>query len=279
MKENNIQVKDYLTKSNLPTSDYVINPYIGCPHGCRYCYASFMKRFTKHSEDWGTFIDIKHCDKPINKKLLVGKRLFLSSVTDCYNEYEKTHCITRHILEEIVDVDCELGISTKSSLILRDLDILKKFKKLTVSISINTLDEDFKNDMDQASSIQERLDTLKQLHEAEIYTILFMSPIFPYITNFQAILEKSKDFIDEYWFENLNLRGSYKKDILSYIREKHPHLEEGYHQIYIKKDNTYWEKLAVEIDTYCREHNIKFTNYFYHSKLVKEKLAQAKQKK
>ena len=56
--EKEIQVKDYLTKSNLPASDYVINPYVGCPHGCKYCYASFMKRFTGHKEEWGTFIDI-----------------------------------------------------------------------------------------------------------------------------------------------------------------------------------------------------------------------------
>ena len=63
-----IQVKDYLTKSNLPASDYVINPYIGCTHGCKYCYASFMKRFTGHKEEWGTFIDIKRCDKKINTK-------------------------------------------------------------------------------------------------------------------------------------------------------------------------------------------------------------------
>ena len=66
--EKEIQVNDYLTKSNLPASDYVINPYVGCPHGCKYCYASFMKRFTGHKEDWGTFIDIKKCNKKINIK-------------------------------------------------------------------------------------------------------------------------------------------------------------------------------------------------------------------
>lgn len=68
MKEQIIEVKDYVTKSNLPASDFVINPYVGCPHGCKYCYACFMKRFTKHDEEWGTFIDIKNCTKPISKK-------------------------------------------------------------------------------------------------------------------------------------------------------------------------------------------------------------------
>lgn len=71
--EKKITTKDYLTKSNLPASDYVINPYVGCPHACKYCYASFMKRFTGHNEKWGSFIDIKECDKPINKKKLTGK--------------------------------------------------------------------------------------------------------------------------------------------------------------------------------------------------------------
>ena len=47
--ENEVVVKELVTKSNLPASDYVINPYVGCPHGCRYCYACFMKRFTNHS--------------------------------------------------------------------------------------------------------------------------------------------------------------------------------------------------------------------------------------
>lgn len=48
IKEKKIIARDYLTKSKLPASDYVINPYVGCPHACKYYYASFMKRFTRH---------------------------------------------------------------------------------------------------------------------------------------------------------------------------------------------------------------------------------------
>ena len=112
MKISEIEINNYLTKSNLPYSDYVINPYVGCTHGCKYCYASFMKRFTGHKEDWGTFLDIKKCDKKINLEKISEKNVFLSSVTDCYNQYEEKWCITRSILEQLVYSDCNLSIST-----------------------------------------------------------------------------------------------------------------------------------------------------------------------
>lgn len=269
--EKELAAKDYLTKSNLPASDYVINPYVGCPHGCKYCYASFMKRFTGHSEEWGTFIDIKRCSKPINKKRLKGKTVFLASVTDCYNPYEEKYCITQSILKQLLDVDCTVSISTKSSLILRDVELLKQFKALTAAMSVNTLDEAFKNDMDNASSIEERLNTLKTLHENGIHTVLFMSPIFPEITDYKEIIEKSRLFVDEYWFENLNLRGEYKVQILKYISKNYPQYMDLYKQIYVDGNKAYWDELAEEIEEYCEEHSIMHTNFFYHEKLVAQK--------
>ncbi|NBJ04205.1 radical SAM protein [Lachnospiraceae bacterium] len=272
MVEKEVAVKDLVTKSNLPASDYVINPYVGCPHGCRYCYACFMKRFTNHSEAWGSFIDIKRCDKPISKKKLQGKSVFLSSVTDCYNPFEEKYENTRKILEQLISIDCELNISTKSQLILRDIDLLKQCKNLKVSVSVNTLDEQFKSDMDRASSIGKRLETIETLHENGIYTVLFMSPIFPGITDYKEIIVKTHRFVDEYWFENLNLRGSYKQDILSYIKNAYPQLVELYDEIYVKGNMGFWNNLSVEIEEYCVEHSIKYINYFYHKELVEAKL-------
>ena len=269
--EKVVNVKYYLTKSNLPASDYVINPYVGCTHACMYCYACFMKRFTRHTEEWGTFIDIKNCDKPIDINKLKGKSVFLSSVTDCYNIYEVKHKVTRKILEQLVDADCAIDISTKSSLILRDTDLLKRCKNLRVSMSVNTLDEGFKNDMDNASSIRDRLNALEKLHHQGIYTVLFMSPIFPHITDFRAIIEESRSYINEYWFENLNLRGEYKRKILSYIYDKHPQLRSTYVDIYIKCKKSFWSDLALEIKEYCESNDICYTNFFYHEDLVKSK--------
>lgn len=277
--EKTIEVKDYLTKSNLPVSDFVINPYVGCPHACKYCYASFMKRFTGHAEEWGTFVDIKHCDKPLSVKRLTGKSVYLSSVTDCYNQMEESYGVTRKLLEQLVSIDCELGISTKSKLILRDLDLLKQCKHLKVSLSINTLDEDFKNDMDNASSIADRLNTLEVLHRNGIYTTLFISPIFPGISDCKLIMERARSFVDEFWFENLNLRGSFKSTILSYIDTKYPQLSDLYRTIFIKGDKSYWIDLAAGLESYCTENNIRFVNYFYHEELVKAKLTQQSAKR
>ncbi|MBD5544746.1 MAG: radical SAM protein [Lachnospiraceae bacterium] len=269
--EKKITTKDYLTKSNLPASDYVINPYVGCPHACKYCYASFMKRFTGHREKWGSFIDIKECDKPVNIKKLQGKSIFLSSVTDCYNPFEEKYRVTRNILEQLVGAKCQITISTKSNLILRDIDLLKKLPDLKVAFSVNTLDEEFRKDMDIGSTIAERIVAMKKLHREGIYTVLFMSPIFPYITDCKGIIDATKDIACEYWFENLNLRGAYKQVILDYIDTKYPSLKEEYRKIYIQKDTAYWKELGQFLQDYGEKSEINSINYFYHEKLIKEK--------
>ena len=90
-----IDVQSVMTKSSLPVGGYSVNPYVGCPHACRYCYASFMKRFTGHAEPWGTFLDVKHW-KPIgNPHKFDGQRIVIGSVTDGYNPYEEEFLRTR----------------------------------------------------------------------------------------------------------------------------------------------------------------------------------------
>lgn len=83
-----IAVKSVLTNSDLPVSDYSVNPYVGCTHGCQYCYASFMKRFTNHPEPWGSFVDVKYWPPVPNPGRCAGKELFIGSVTDPYQPLE-----------------------------------------------------------------------------------------------------------------------------------------------------------------------------------------------
>lgn len=219
-----IDVQSIMTKSSLPVGGYSVNPYVGCPHACKYCYASFMKRFTGHTEAWGTFLDVKRWKPVGNSHKYDGQRIVIGSVTDGYNPYEAEFGNTRRLLEELKGTQAEIMICTKSDLVLRDLDLLKRFPKVTVSWSVNTLDEQFRSDMDRAVSIERRLSAMRRTYEAGIRTVCFVSPIFPGITDVRAIIERVKDFADLIWLENLNLRGQFKGVIMDYIRENHPSL-------------------------------------------------------
>ena len=216
-----IEVKSVLTKSNLPVSDYSVNTYVGCTHACRYCYASFMKRFTGHPEPWGTFLDVKHWPKIRRPERYAGKELFIGSVTDPYLPQEEVFGRTRALLEQLAGSGVKLSIATKSDLVLRDLDLIKTFPDARVSWSVNTLDEGFKNDMDNAVSIERRLAAMKAFHDAGVRTTCFVSPIFPGITDVKSIIDRVKGQCNLIWLENLNLRGSYKAVILDCIRERY----------------------------------------------------------
>ena len=154
---NEIETGNILSKSNLPVCEYSVNPYVGCTHACKYCYASFMKRFTGHTEQWGTFLDVKHWKEIKNPEKYKGKELFIGSVTDPYNPQEEKYRRTRALLEQLKGSGAKLSIATKSDLILRDLDLRKTLPNARVSWSINTLDENFRADMDNAVSIERRL--------------------------------------------------------------------------------------------------------------------------
>ena len=281
---NHREVKSVISKSNLPIAGFTVNPYIGCAHACKYCYADFMKRFTNHKEKWGTFVDVKYWPNIKNPQKYSGKTIIVGSVTDGYHPCEKEFKKTREFLKELEGVDANLIITTKSSLILRDLDLIKKFPDPIISLSINTLDEEFRKDMDNASPISERLNTLKRFHDEGIKTVCFVSPIFPGITDVFEIINEVSDYVDYIWLENLNLRGAYKKVILDYIREKHPDLELLYEDIYKHKNRDYWSELDKKIENFANKNGYMYVideepflinpldkpiiiNYFYHEKI------------
>ncbi|EFB75007.1 radical SAM mobile pair protein B [Subdoligranulum variabile] len=279
-----VQTKNIMTKSSLPVGGYSVNPYVGCTHGCKYCYASFMKRFTGHTEPWGTFLDVKHWPEIKNSRKYRGQRVVIGSVTDGYLPQEEQFQNTRKLLEQLRGSEAEILICTKSDLVVRDLDLLKQLGKVTVSWSINTLDEAFHQDMDKAVSIERRLAAMKTVYEAGIRTVCFISPVFPGITDFTAIFHRVKNQCDLVWLENLNLRGGFKQDILDYIQEKHPDLVPLYRAIYQKGDRSYFQQLEKQASQLAAENECPFVDnelpygravpghpvivdYFYHEEV------------
>ncbi len=286
MEVKEIDVKTVMTKTNLPLSDYAVNPYVGCAHACKYCYASFMKRFTNHPEPWGEFIDVKNWPAIKDRGQFRGKEAFFSSVTDPYQPHEAKYKRTRMILEQLQGTGIQISISTKSDLVLRDLDLIKTFPRARVSWSINTLDDDFQRQMDRGVSIERRLEAMRQFYEAGIETTCFISPIFPGITDVKAIIERAKHQCNLVWLENLNLRGDYKGRILQWVHEHHPELDELYHQIYTRGQRTYWSQLDEDLRAYAQAGGFRYlknddsvraphselpvlVNYFYHETITK----------
>ena len=142
-----------------------------------------MKRFTGHVEPWGAFLDVKHWPEIKNPQQYAGKELFIGSVTDPYNPYEETFERTRALLMQLQGSGARISIATKSDLVVRDLDLIRTFPEARVSWSINTLNPNFQQDMDNAVSVERRLAAMKTFHQAGIRTTCFISPIFPGITD------------------------------------------------------------------------------------------------
>jgi len=192
-----IYARSILSKSKV--FEYVINPYVGCQHGCTYCYARFMKRFTGHKEPWGEFVDVK-----INAPDLLQReiekmppgRVWVSGVCDPYQPLEKTYELTRKCLEILLRHGLPITVQTKSSLVLRDVNLLKGTDKTDVGLSVTTGDEGVRQLFEpSAPSIKERIKALEELHIAGIRTFAMIAPMLPKAEELATTLRGKVDYV------------------------------------------------------------------------------------
>lgn len=181
MKIREIKAKSILSKSQV--YDYALNPYVGCQHGCVYCYAKFMKRFTGHREKWGEFVDIKINAPELLahevKRKKVG-RVWISGVCDPYQPLEKRYMITKRCLDILVENGWPFTVQTKSSLVLRDTETLKGANDAEVGFTITTADEKIRRIFEPgAPSSGKRIEALSKLHSEGIKTFAMVAPILP----------------------------------------------------------------------------------------------------
>jgi len=192
-----VSAKTILSKSKV--SDCTINPYVGCEHGCTYCYARFMKRFTGHREPWGTFVDVKInapilLESEVQKK--VAGRVWISGICDPYQPIERRYGLTRRCLEILLRHDWPVVIQTKSSLVLQDLELLQNSQSVEVGLTITTAEDDTRRIFEpNAPSIQERLRTLDELHVAGVKTFAMIAPLLPGAEDLPLHLSGKADFV------------------------------------------------------------------------------------
>ncbi|EKD99720.1 MAG: hypothetical protein ACD_22C00190G0004 [uncultured bacterium] len=239
---NLIEAKTILTKSGLPGSDWVINPYNGCLFGCMYCYAAQIAKWKHPDEEWGTYLDVK-INAPELLKIELEKiskktnsknfgSIFLSSVTDPYNGLETKYQLTRKCLEVLSNFGYEgsISIQTKSPLVTKDIEILKKLKDVTVGFTITSLEDKVSSFLEvMAPPVTKRIEALDTLHKEGIKTYAFVGPILPhFITDKQKLselLDTLKNVgVNEVWFEHINLNGPIKNRLYEYLKKEAPEL-------------------------------------------------------
>ena len=217
-----VKAKEIFTKTKLPGCDWVINQYVGCQHACLYCYAKFISRWRPGGYGkWGKWVETKINAPELIKGRYVNGWVYMSSISDPYQPIEKKLKLTKRILDNL-DKKTKLSIQTKSDLVLRDVDLFKKFKAIEVGLTINSFTGKSKEIFEPFSPLNERrIKALKILKQNRIKTYAFISPIIPGLIDLKEVIKKTKQFADYYWFEFINVRGA-GKEFVEVLKRKYP---------------------------------------------------------
>ncbi len=210
--------KNALVKSGIEGVDYALNPYTGCQHACIYCYAEFMKKYTNHTEPWGEFVDVKvNLPDRLRQQLKRTKpgTVMIGTVTDAYQPMERKFRLTRKCLEILSSTDFPVFIQTKSDLILRDIDVLKKIKNKEAGMTITCPDAYVEKLFEPgASDLERRFKALAQLKDNGIPTFVFVGPILPYFSDGEKSLRLIFDRLDKIGIKHVYL------DKMNYLKGK-----------------------------------------------------------
>ncbi len=253
-----IRIERALSRSGLPEYDYSLNPYIGCQHACVYCYAI---DFTKGEpgERWGEVIYVKTNLIPVLSKEVRRYKpgvVGISTITDPYMPIEARYRLTRRSLEILLSHNFRVSIQTKSALVIRDIDIFKRYRdKIDVGFTITTLDPSIKTLIEPYSSHPLAIvGALKKISSEDIRTWIFIGPIIPDIN------DDLKDLI-----EIIDLARETKSEVIIDRLRQHPQAminmrnkvgEEMISRILSKNTYSWWKNISDKILEACAERKV-----------------------
>jgi DNA repair photolyase len=294
-----VTYKEYQCKSMLRTHKFVdnwfwesasISPYKACEHGCNYCDGRSQKYHA--SEDFDNLIYVKiNCIEVLKKELdkLFPKQKTLSDfgfdgpqnnnrskmvvavssgISDAYQPAEKKYKLTQKILKLFLEYNVPTYIMTKSHLVLRDLDILKKINEASwcnVSFSFSTLDKRTAAIFEpKASSPKKRMEAMKIISDSDILTGVTYMPIIPYITDSKEQLDRtirtSKEHGAKYLLAaSMTMRDMQCKRFYETIKKHYPDLLEKYNTLYkngYQPKRSYLRSLYLNISRLCKTYKM-----------------------
>ncbi len=250
---NFIQPKKCITelekKHPVFLSEITVNPYIGCYYNCTFCYS-----LTLQDKKIGIKTNLLNKLKQKLDSLNEKKSIMLGSSTDPYQPLEEEFNLTRYCLEIIIEKKLPVQIFTKSSLILKDLELISEYSQqglCAVNVSIFTLDQKIKNIFEpNAPDIESRLKLVKKLHKKNILVGIMFIPILPYINDDLSEIEKlfkiARKYNADYIIPGILVINSeiLEKKILSILNENFPELIHRYKELY--KENYFPETTYIQ---------------------------------
>jgi DNA repair photolyase len=261
MEIGEIQCKGILGKSDIGGMNYAVNPYLGCGHACAYCYARFMRRMGHPGEAWGNFVDVKVNAVERLREEAAKKphgRVLISSVTDAYQPIETKYELTRGCLEVLLEHGYHVDILTKSDLVLRDLDLLKRFDVVEVGLTVTSMDDTVRRAFEPgASPIEARLVALKRLSDEGIPTYAFLGPMLPYLSDehLEELLNKLADRVNRLIVDRLNIKCGNMPDIRGVLRSNYHDLASMFESA-LTPGSDYYKHLRSKISSLCEERSI-----------------------
>lgn len=269
-------------RSNIPFKcRYFVSPYIGCEHGCVYCNGCMV---FERSKDFQRIVQIK-----LNTPTLLRKELKMQGKKAVclwgYQPAEKEYGLMRKTLEVLHHRNFPVHIITRSDLVVKDADILKKISeksKCYVSIILNTLDKDISKIFEpNAPSPKKRLSILSKMAEEGIPTGVIVMPVIPHITDskgqLETIIKKAKELKAVYAIHApLNLDDNYRQMVIEKIKKHYPKQVIKYRTLYefgAIPDNKYTKNLKRKMRSleakYLIEDEVPITDYSKKVKQVK----------
>lgn len=254
---------------------WMINPYRGCEFGCKYCYARYTHEFMelRNSIDFERKIFVKqHAAWLLRQELRKVRQhgsIAIGTATDPYQPAERRFGITRAILEELArHKGLEIGLVTKGTLILRDLDLLQvvaQENKLSICMTVTTMNTELARILEpRAPRPDLRMKVVRQLRQAGIRAGINCAPVLPSITDSPADLEAlvmaaAKAGAAFVFVNSLFLKECALQVFLPFVEKKFPHLLSLYRERYCKRaflPPEYSRRISKLVKTYCAKHGI-----------------------
>jgi DNA repair photolyase len=260
-----VQCKSMLNKSAI--TDWTVNCYAGCEHGCVYCYARFATRFSHPGKCWGSFVDVKVNAPQLLEREVKRKRVgrvFISSVCDGWQPVEERYGLTRSCIRLLLQCGYPLSVLTKSGLAGRDLDLLAGRDGVEFGVTITTLDEEVSRCFEPCSSSPSvRLALLEEAKRRGLKTFVFLGPLLPGLSDAEeslgAALQAVKEVGADYFYVDLlNPRYGVWPSLRTLLQDRFPHLTEHYRRILFDKREraAYSLRLRTTVNQQAMKHGL-----------------------